>query len=82
MPQKLPVISGNDAVKAFSRDGWRVDRITGSHAVMRKEGSAVTLSVPLHQELKKGLLRSLIKDAEIDLEKFLALLIMLAFGFD
>jgi predicted RNA binding protein YcfA (HicA-like mRNA interferase family) len=82
MPQKLPVISGKDAVKAFSRDGWRVDRITGSHAVMRKEGSTVTLSVPLHQELKKGLLRSLIKDADIDLEKFLALLIILAFGFD
>ena len=49
---------------------------------MRKEGSAVTLSVQLHQELRKGLLRSLIKDADIDLEKFLALLIMLAFGFD
>jgi predicted RNA binding protein YcfA (HicA-like mRNA interferase family) len=77
MPQKLPMISGKEAVKAFSRGGWHVDRIAGSHAVMRKEGSSVTLSVPLHRELKKGLLRSLIKDSGIDLEEFLMNLIVL-----
>ncbi len=54
MSQKLPVISGKEAVKAFSRGGWHLDRIAGSHAVMRKEGSTVTLSVPLHPELRKG----------------------------
>jgi predicted RNA binding protein YcfA (HicA-like mRNA interferase family) len=53
MSKKLPLISGKDTVKAFSRGGWRVDRIAGSHAVMRKDGSAVTLSVPLHKEPKK-----------------------------
>ncbi len=77
MPQKLPVISGNEAVKAFTRAGWHVDRISGSHAIMRKEGSPVTLSVPLHPEMRKGLLRSLIKDAGIDLEEFLTYLIFL-----
>ena len=77
MAQKLPLISGKDAVKAFSRAGWHMDRISGSHAILRKEGSAVTLSVPLHPELRKGLLRSLIKDAAIDLEEFLAYLIVL-----
>jgi len=71
------MISGKEAVKAFSRGGWHVDRISGSHAVMRKEGSAVTLSVPLHRELKKGLLRSLIKDSGINLEEFLLYLIIL-----
>ena len=77
MPQKLPVISGKQAVKAFSRIGWHVDRIAGIHAVMRKEGSAVTLSVPLHKEIRKGLLRSLITDAGIDLEDFLTCLVVL-----
>jgi len=77
MSQKLPVISGKEAVKAFSRAGWHVDRIAGSHAVMRKEGSEVTLSVPLHPDLRKGLLRSLMKDAGIDLEEFLTYLIVL-----
>jgi predicted RNA binding protein YcfA (HicA-like mRNA interferase family) len=77
MPQKLPVISGKVAVKAFTRAGWHMDRISGSHAILRKEGSPVTLSVPLHPEMKKGLLRSLIKDAGIDLEEFLTYLIFL-----
>ena len=77
MPQKLPMISGKEAVKAFTRGGWHVDRIAGSHAVMRKEGSAVTLSVPIHPELRKGLLRSLMKDASIDLEEFLTYLVIL-----
>lgn len=77
MSQKLPLISGKETVKAFTKLGWHLDRISGSHAVMRKGGSAVTLSVPLHTELRKGLLRSLITDAGIDLEEFLTYLIVL-----
>ncbi len=77
MPKKLPVISGKQALKAFTRAGWHLDRIHGSHAIMRKEGSPVTLSVPLHKELHKGLLRDLIKDAELELEEFLSYLIIL-----
>ncbi|MDD1750723.1 MAG: hypothetical protein LUO89_12725 [Methanothrix sp.] len=33
MSLKLPVISGKEAVKAFSRGGWHVDRIAGSHII-------------------------------------------------
>ena len=71
---KLPVISGEKAVKAFVKAGWRVDRVVGSHVILRKEGSPVTLSVPLHRELKKGLLRALIRDAEMTVEEFIKLL--------
>ncbi len=77
MPKKLPVISGKQALKAFTKAGWHLDRIHGSHAIMRKEDSPVTLSVPLHKELRKGLLRDLIKDAELELEEFLSYLIIL-----
>ncbi|RLI78957.1 hypothetical protein DRP05_05730, partial [Archaeoglobales archaeon] len=42
----------------------------GSHVILRKEGSPVTLSIPLHRELKKGLLRALIRDAD-SFEEFL-----------
>jgi predicted RNA binding protein YcfA (HicA-like mRNA interferase family) len=41
MSRKLPSISGKEAVKAFARAGWHLDRISGSHAIMRKEGSTV-----------------------------------------
>jgi len=46
---KLPVISGEKAVKAFVKAGWKIDRVVGSHVILRKEGSTVTLSVPLHR---------------------------------
>jgi predicted RNA binding protein YcfA (HicA-like mRNA interferase family) len=58
---KLPIISGMEAMKAFSRAGWIPHLQVGSHVVLRKEGSKVTLSVPKHKELKPGLLRELIK---------------------
>lgn len=38
----------------------------------------MTLSVPMHSELRKGLLRSLLKDAAIDLEEFIGYLIVIA----
>ena len=60
---KLPIISGIEAIKAFSKAGWIPHRQVGSHVVLRKEGSKVTLSVPKHKELKPGLLRDLIKAA-------------------
>jgi predicted RNA binding protein YcfA (HicA-like mRNA interferase family) len=70
---KLPVISGADAVKAFRKAGWRVDRQRGSHVVMLKEGSDVSLSVPQHREIAPGTLRSLIRSAGLTVEEFSAL---------
>ena len=63
-----------EAIKAFSRAGWIPHRQVGSHVVLRKEGSKVTLSVPKHKELKPGLLRDLIKAAGLSLEDFETLL--------
>jgi len=71
---KLPVISGMKAIKAFSRVGWTPHRQVGSHVVLRKEGSRVTLSVPKHKQLKPGLLRYLIKAAGLTVEEFESLL--------
>ncbi|MCK4310493.1 MAG: type II toxin-antitoxin system HicA family toxin [Methanomicrobia archaeon] len=70
---KLPIISGIAAIKAFAKIGWKPHRQVGSHVVLRKEGSEVTLSVPKHKELKPGLLRKLIKDAGISSEEFIKL---------
>jgi predicted RNA binding protein YcfA (HicA-like mRNA interferase family) len=72
---KLPVISGRQAVKAFEEDGWRVVRRAKSrHIIMKKEGRVTTLSIPEHKVLDRGLLRSLIRDAYISIERFNELL--------
>jgi len=71
---KLPIISGMEAIKAFTKAGWIPHRQVGSHVVLRTEGSKVTLSVPKHKELKPGLLRNLIKAAGLSVEEFEELL--------
>ncbi|MGE0455586.1 MAG: type II toxin-antitoxin system HicA family toxin [Vicinamibacteria bacterium] len=71
---RLPVVSGAQAVKAFERAGWRVDRQRGSHVVMLKAGHIASLSVPQHRELAPGTLRALIRAAGIDPEDFAVLL--------
>ena len=71
---KLPVVSGAEAVKAFERAGWRVDRRRGSHVVLLKHGHIASLSVPQHRELAPGTLRALIRAAGMTVEEFTALL--------
>jgi predicted RNA binding protein YcfA (HicA-like mRNA interferase family) len=70
----LPVISGANAVRAFQRAGWRVDRHRGSHVVLLKAGSIVSLAVPQHRELAPGTLRSLIRSAGMSIGEFVALI--------
>ena len=71
---RLPVVSGDDAIRAFERAGWVVRRQVGSHVTLEKEGRAVTLSVPRHRELDRGLLRRLIRDSELSVAEFVGLL--------
>jgi predicted RNA binding protein YcfA (HicA-like mRNA interferase family) len=72
---KLPVVSGREAIKAFEKNGWRVMRRAKSgHIIMKKEGMLTALSIPEHKVLDRGLLRSLIRDAYISIERFNELL--------
>ena len=71
---KLPRdLSGREAVKVFQRVGWVVRRV-GPHIILEKEGLRPTLSVPDHKALDPGLLRSLIRHADLTIEEFLRLL--------
>ena len=71
---RLPVVSGAQAVKAFERDGWQIDRQRGSHVILLKPGHIASLSVPQHAELAPGTLRALIRAAGMSVEQFSALL--------
>ena len=71
---KLPIISGSEAVRAFQRAGWRVDRQRGSHVVLLKVGHIASLSIPQHKELAPGTLRSLLRDAGMSVQEFVGLL--------
>jgi predicted RNA binding protein YcfA (HicA-like mRNA interferase family) len=69
----LPVISGDDFVKAMRKLGYQWDYTEGSHMILLHPSEG-RLSVPRHKELGRGLLRNLIRDAGISRDEFLALL--------
>jgi predicted RNA binding protein YcfA (HicA-like mRNA interferase family) len=72
---KLPACSGAEAVRAFCRAGYEVDHQTGSHIILRQPTPPNRrLTVPNHAELKKGTLRSLIRQAGLTVDEFVELL--------
>lgn len=72
----LPVISGKDAIRALARAGFSFVRQKGSHVRMKKQISdtALNVTIPLHDELDRTTLRSIIRAAELTEEEFLNLL--------
>jgi len=60
-------MSGRELARLVERHGWQLLRVAGSHHIYGKTGSIVRLSVPIHanRPLKTGLLRHLLKMAEI-----------------
>lgn len=69
MPE-LPVVSGQETRRAFERLGWTFRRQAGSHLILTKPGSIVSLSIPDHRELAPGTLRKLIRLAGVSVEQF------------
>ena len=76
MNPKLPVVSGREAVKAFERIGYQIVRQRGSHIRLRDESDPdhLPLTVPDHKTLKPGLLRKLLRDADLTVGEFVDLL--------
>jgi predicted RNA binding protein YcfA (HicA-like mRNA interferase family) len=61
-------VSGREFARLVERRGWQLLRVNGSHHIYGKAGSVVRLSIPIHgnKALKTGLLRHLLKMAEVD----------------
>jgi predicted RNA binding protein YcfA (HicA-like mRNA interferase family) len=68
----MKVLSGRDFARLIERHGWTLLRVNGSHHIYGKPGSIVRLSIPIHgnQPLKRGLLRLLVKLAELPDNEF------------
>jgi predicted RNA binding protein YcfA (HicA-like mRNA interferase family) len=49
-----------ELIKKLEQNGWKVDRISGSHHIMKKGGK--TEIIPLHnKDLKAGILNAILK---------------------
>jgi predicted RNA binding protein YcfA (HicA-like mRNA interferase family) len=60
-------ISGKELCRLLESKGWQLRNIKGSHHVYTKSGRKERISVPVHgnKDLKVGLLKSIMKIAEI-----------------
>ncbi len=72
-PQRLKRVPGRRLIAVLESLGWYVERVKGSHHVMRHPGSPrVTLSVPVHgrRTLPIGTQADILRDAGINAEDF------------
>lgn len=62
---KLRALSGHEVCRILNEHGFAEVRRRGSHVVMqqRTEDSTVTVPVPIHDKLKTGTLRSIIRQS-------------------
>ena len=68
----LPVVSGAQCVAALAKLD-RETRQRGSHIRLVADGRS-PVTIPMHKELDRGTLRSILRTADIDVETFLKLL--------
>jgi predicted RNA binding protein YcfA (HicA-like mRNA interferase family) len=69
----LPIISGEECIRALERLGYAVKRQKGSHVRIECDGRS-PVTVPKHSTLDRGTLRSIIRTVGISVEEFIDLL--------
>ena len=68
---KLPLLSGKQVVAALKRMGFVELHRKGSHVKMRHPDGRVIV-FPYHDEVDRFTLKGALRDADIDLQEFLA----------
>ena len=73
---RLPIVSGLDIVKVLCKIGYVHKRTSGSHAILQKQSEQgnITIPVPLHKELAKGTLKSIMRQSSLKLEDLIKLI--------
>lgn len=74
--RKVPSLPYTKVIRALQRNGWTVVRQRGSHLRLHKRvrDEVLKLTVPAHRPVKRSTLAHILKQARIDVEKFLELL--------
>ena len=70
---RLPILSGRSIVKALATLGYSEVRQRGSHIRLQCAGKK-SITVPDHKVLGRGLLKKILRDAELSVEEFTKLL--------
>ncbi|MBE9143722.1 type II toxin-antitoxin system HicA family toxin [Planktothrix mougeotii] len=71
---KIPNILGKQCIKALAKIGHYQKCQQGSHIILRKDTPFSQVTVPNHQNIAKGTLRSIIKSIGLTVDQFIELL--------
>jgi predicted RNA binding protein YcfA (HicA-like mRNA interferase family) len=76
MGQRLPVLSCREVVKALGKVGFReiAGRGKGSHVFVFRDDPPKGITIPSEKSIKRGTLRSIIRQADLTPDEFVALL--------
>ncbi|MGH9682769.1 MAG: type II toxin-antitoxin system HicA family toxin [Candidatus Acidiferrales bacterium] len=74
MTPKIPVISGEELIRALGKFGYVQVRQRGSHVRLRhsSDPQRKPVTVPLHSSIAFGTLRNILRDARITIEQLTA----------
>ena len=71
MSSKIPILSSKEVVKILETFGFLKILQKGSHAKYKNFQSNKICIVPMHYEIARGTLKSILEQANIELEDFL-----------
>jgi predicted RNA binding protein YcfA (HicA-like mRNA interferase family) len=73
---ELPGLSARKVVRALKRAGFVEDRQKGSHLILFHPETQARTVIPIHaaKTIKKPLLRAILRDANLSVKDFVALL--------
>lgn len=70
---RLPAITALEAIRAFERAEFVVERQSASHVIMPKAGHPLLVTIPSHRgNVKRGTVRRAISDAGLTVKEFIA----------
>jgi len=70
---KLPILSGRKIIKILEKIGYREVRQSGSHIRLACQNRK-SITIPNYKVVSRGLLRKILRDAEISKEEFIKLI--------
>ena len=70
---RLPILPGRSIVKALAKVGYQEVRQRGSHIRLACPGKT-SITVPDYKVVGRGLLRKILRDAELSVEEFMKLM--------
>jgi predicted RNA binding protein YcfA (HicA-like mRNA interferase family) len=73
---RLPRVTATEARRAIMRDGWRLSRTCGGHEQFEHPTKPGLVTIPVHagQTLNPKTIKSIIVQAGLTIEQFIALL--------